>query len=67
MESSFVDFLGPVLSPEEVSLLRGRPASPFAPQALPCFSTTTSWSDSHGQVEVEVEVKRGLSLDGLES
>jgi len=63
MESSFVFFLGPVPCPEEVSLLRGRPASPFAPQALPCFNTTTSWSDSHGQVKVEAEVKPGLSLD----
>ena len=50
MESSFVDFLCPVLSPEEVSLLRGRPASPFAPQALPCFITTTSWSDSRDAI-----------------
>ena len=48
--SSFVDFFTPVLSPEEVSLLRGSPASPFAPQALPCFITTTSWSDSHDAI-----------------
>ena len=50
METSFVVFFGPVLSPEKVSLLRGRPASPFAPQALPCFSTTMSWSDSHDAI-----------------
>ena len=50
MEASLVDFLGPVLSPEEVSLFRGSPASPFAPQALPCFITTMSWSDSHSTI-----------------
>jgi len=50
MGNGYVAFRSMSLWTEEVSPPRGLPASPFAPQALPCFIATMSCSDCHGSI-----------------